>query len=741
MKKKILYAASFLALIATVAYAAGFNRIASPELRLGKGTSQNLKYSFDQGSSNLPYIQWNASTSQIVFSNDGTTSLPIGSGAGGGGVNILANPDFEQGIGTGYTSSGGTFTADTSTMLFGTTSGVWNPSATSQTLTTTDQVVPEGLEGRPCVASIYYKWDSGTATHINLRAELSDGTDLTAPVDLNVTNGSAVNAFVSFLCPSSASIHLTLTSTADAAAITLDKFHLGSNINDIISQDPVEVVASAHFAAAVNCSWSRTSTTLGAFSTDSDCPAITVDVSSPIVSITTTNTNLPQIVFATLPAGVYEIKAIFSGRPGTATNIATYGLTDGTTTYDTHSIDGDATNSIIVLMGTFSHAGGAKTFSIQSQSSANTAVLDNSSATGQTPNLTFQVTRFPTSSTSKVTLETQGWHIDSTITGANPSLGTASVTSYTEIIDAGLTLTNQTGSATAQIPCSTTNPPTGTTCSAGSESVGVAFTPPYAGLYYACATFNHEAQLNSTVRLTDVFTIQETSVSAQTIQTSGTEHARHSFIGAAASQNYAVTEHVCGFFNFASASQHVLRVMYQQNDVSGTPNSSTILADNAVSGEGNRDINIKVIPVTQQFPQAVALSSMAVGGTTGCLSGETVCYGTYTPTVTNGANVAASTPKLSTYQRFGSQACVQGSIDIDPTSAAATATSLTMTLPIASVLASSIDLSGVFIGSNAGTYQAGQISGATATGRAQFDYAAGDTANRDHRFTFCYRIL
>lgn len=59
----------------------------------------------------------------------------------------------------------------------------------------------------------------------------------------------------------------------------------------------------------------------------------------------------------------------------------------------------------------------------------------------------------------------------------------------------------------------------------------------------------------------------------------------------------------------------------------------------------------------------------------------------YTPTLTNGGNVQASTSHVATYQRVGSIVNVAGTVDIDPTAGAAS-TTLRISLPVASVIGS-----------------------------------------------------
>lgn len=610
--KKKFTLAGFLIAIASVAYAANYHRIPTIDLRIGRGAGENIKLSFNDNSATLPFIQWNDSSGQLEFSNDGSTTLPVGSGGSSSGVNILSNSDFEQGVSVGWTNSGGTLTVESSVPLYGTKSALFNAAANGNTFTSSDYVVPEGLENRACSLNFYYKWESGTLTHLNYVVELDDGTDLTTATDLVPTTGSALQATAAFICPASDSIKLKITATADAAAITLDRMHLGSSVNEILVSDPVEIVAHAHFNSTASCSWTNAGTALDAFGTDADCPAITLDISSPIATVDATDTDLPQIKFSALPAGIYEVKATFTGDQGTGDNTPVWALSDGTSTRGMVQTTFDITNSNsqpVALSAVFSHSGGAKTFTIFGAINSGNILINNSLLVGSANAsvLTYTVTRYPSSSTSKVTLETQGWHINAQISGANPDLGVATVLAYTEIVSASLSMALNGTSKDAQFPCSTTNPPTGLTCSAGSESLGVSFIPPYTGEFLVCATFLKASQVDDAVNYTSTFKLQETGLATQTVSQPGFAIAKSHHLGAAANTQTGASHNICDVFSFTSISRKVIRLMYQQNLITGTPDTSVVATDGADSGEGKREVNFKVIPLTQNFPQAIAL--------------------------------------------------------------------------------------------------------------------------------------
>lgn len=112
--------------------------------------------------------------------------------------------------------------------------------------------------------------------------------------------------------------------------------------------------------------------------------------------------------------------------------------------------------------------------------------------------------------------------------------------------------------------------------------------------------------------------------------------------------------------------------------------------------------------------------------------------GTYTPTLTNTTNVAASTAYSCQYARVNGVVVVSGRVDVDPTAAGQVV--LGISLPVASALANTNELAGTA----AAIAVAGQSAGIyadTTNDRATMEWVAVDTANRAMYFTFAYRII
>lgn len=118
----------------------------------------------------------------------------------------------------------------------------------------------------------------------------------------------------------------------------------------------------------------------------------------------------------------------------------------------------------------------------------------------------------------------------------------------------------------------------------------------------------------------------------------------------------------------------------------------------------------------------------------------TLTSGTYTPTLTDVANLDGSTAYQCQYLRVGSVVTVSGRVDVNPTSAA-TLTIISLSLPIASNLADTNDLGGTAATVDDITTQAAGMYADTANNRAFLQWRATDTTNHNMFFSFTYRII
>lgn len=125
-------------------------------------------------------------------------------------------------------------------------------------------------------------------------------------------------------------------------------------------------------------------------------------------------------------------------------------------------------------------------------------------------------------------------------------------------------------------------------------------------------------------------------------------------------------------------------------------------------------------------------------GTNWVLESVGLASGTYTPTLNNTTNVAASTAYSCQFIRTGNVVTVSGRVDVDPTAAGAVL--LGISLPFASNLANANECAGSAAASGIAG-QSAAISGDAANDRASMQWVAVDVTNQPMFFTFTYRVI
>lgn len=145
---------------------------------------------------------------------------------------------------------------------------------------------------------------------------------------------------------------------------------------------------------------------------------------------------------------------------------------------------------------------------------------------------------------------------------------------------------------------------------------------------------------------------------------------------------------------------------------------------------------------TQAIYTQYGYCEIACDGTGWYFTAGPVEYGTYTPTVTNQTNIAASTAKVTNFKRVGKMVDVSGMVMIDASSANLL-TRAYITLPIASDLANNeTDLHGTgttYIG-DANDPLSATIIADTSGNRAEFVFPSTDVTSNDWVFNFTYII-
>lgn len=576
-------------------------------LSIGKTGSADKTIEFNltkAGASANPKIKWSNSNSKLQFSNDGTNYKNLGSGSGGsGGINLITeNPDFESGYAVNWTDSASKVTDETSSPLYDSKSFKFTPTATGQYYTSAQYTVPVGMRGQPCLGTIKY---STSETTNKFKLQVIDGSsNLIAENSLDMTTKTE-NGYVPFTCPTSGTVALRVASTGSAVALTGDNAFLGGDFR-LANLSQARDYGSVTWVGVSSCEWTRTGqTSLGDFSADSDC-------TTPVGSNVTGNasapaTKIPGITFASMPAGTYEFTATGYFTADQTRNCS-FQFYDGTTYYpagvflapNASGLSGSnyaGSASTLAARIPYTTAQSNVTMRLVATGVNNSTICSIKNDSAGYTDLKIWAKYFPSASEMGVRVDQLGWKVDANISGANPSLGTSSVTSYTGIENGSLTLTNNSGynNISAQIPCSSTNAPSGTTCSSGSESVGVSFILPNAGDVLACVSFSYYADTGSG-EVIPAFQIVETPNNAQTITQEGKSRISSQVDkGGGTFGRGSIPNRVCGNFTFSSSGQKTLRLFYEQF-ISGSVSTSQIWGD-ASSSVGQRDIHWEVYPI------------------------------------------------------------------------------------------------------------------------------------------------
>lgn len=111
--------------------------------------------------------------------------------------------------------------------------------------------------------------------------------------------------------------------------------------------------------------------------------------------------------------------------------------------------------------------------------------------------------------------------------------------------------------------------------------------------------------------------------------------------------------------------------------------------------------------------------------------------GFYTPTLTNIANLDASTASICWYQRNGQMIMVSGKVTMDPTTAS-TLTRLGVSLPIASNIANDYDVGGCANATSIGGASQMAVIGDATNDRAEIRTIVLNTTNQPYSFNFQY---
>lgn len=551
-----------------------------------KGTNQELRA--------------NTTTNKIEYTNDGTNYKPIGSGSGSGGssgVNLLPNDSLEDGIVTGWTSSGGTFSSQTySSAVEGDTKYArFVSSMAGQFVETTAVAIPTNF-GAGCQAD-FKKVNVSTASAFKIQA--MDTTGAIVYAEQVIPSSSWVKVpTISFPCPASGTLVKLRLASLLAATIDFDRGYFGSNQN-LVSVSQNIIAGESYWATTSGCNLIRaTSGTLGAFSTASSCPASTV-VDQKLGTWLSVDVDKIQQTINNLPAGEYKA-TFFLNQSQSVNNGAAFTIFDGTTTCLPSGGNGSAAaNAATVVSCIFKYtSAGNRVFEPYASNTSGNVSINNEVSNFVTK---FQLERWASSNEVAVSNEQASWFIDANMGGANIGLGTAAQSSYIEVQNVNLDLVNNTskGSASVEIACAAGTASSGPNCGAAAESVGIAFIPPSPGLFEVCASYTQTQTDSGDI----VYQLIETSnLNATIIQEGGMR------LNNTAPAGVILSSLNCGTFNFADTSKRTIRLMYEKTSTTGNPN---LVADRSATS-GQRDMKWTVRPLLSAFHRPVFVDPKVV---------------------------------------------------------------------------------------------------------------------------------
>lgn len=543
-------------LVGTVALAS--NPDPSNTLKFGDGTASNKNLTFNRNQGGInPAIRWNEAGTQLEFTNDGTNYSGIGSGSGGGtGLNLITtNPDFENGVALGWSASGSeAFLPVTSggNLLFGKGSATFQTFGSGQ-VESVLYTVPVGLQNKPCAVSVYYK--GGDA---NLTLNALDGSNAVLASAPFIASPSTNILSVPMTCPAG-QVRLQISSAVTSSLIAFDRTFLGEASNLI------QVSQASFFGQMIKKS------------SNANCQvdygtvnATYVDPTSNPCVFTTTGqiiAQAPPILgwTANVGPGTYLFTMAFSLNFSAGGGNPSCRIIDdlGNTVVATYQ-QANSPGNLIAYQGTSASitylTGGLRTYNVQCRDQAVSNHLEIYAVVDFEP--VFTMWKFPIASQIAVNAATSNWLVD-------VSNSAYAVTTFGPgyNLNSGQTQTINTGSQSAFIPCSGTNPPQAGTCSSGTPEDGVSFVVPVPGLIEVCELLND--QVSGVGNSQAALHIDQTANADDTvvIQT-GTTILREEFSPSIFTANSSQTP-ICEKYNILSAGQVTFRLSQQISVASG----------------------------------------------------------------------------------------------------------------------------------------------------------------------------
>lgn len=498
-------------------------------------------------------------------------------------VNILLNAGAENGT-VGAVASVTSDLSISTNAGYGVRSFEWSPAGISRNIAFSNGATPLSLRGKSCLAKAEYAGTNFAAGEIVIRVE-DNGTAITADLDLVPTASDSTfqKVEIAFICPNTGTdLSIKLVNTASGKTIWLDQLWLGNDYR--LGIEPPKVTAWQDFTP----SWTNVGT-LGSQQWKWRRVGESMEIH---LRTAFTGSGPGSLVYFSIP----DSKTI----DWTPLNSQAQGELGNGGYYDT---------SVATRRGARFYANDTTSVAIVTDSLS--AIIGTDIGNGDILAGTIRVPILEwkgTGTTETVTLETQGWRVEADIGGANKLFGvTLGNISSTTLIDiSGLDLQTIGNSAPARIACNNAVS-TGSTCS-GVEQLGINVSVPYSGLYEVCSTFHNGLYTDGGIEsIYRQMKIVRRSNSTNTILEEKPTNFMVGLQVVAAGPNIAnrTQSSPCETFQL-SAGEHTFAVGFVQVQ-SGTVGENSILIDRAAGANGERTSLWTVQPLTQNFPQAIAL--------------------------------------------------------------------------------------------------------------------------------------
>lgn len=327
---------------------------------------------------------------------NGTTWKEAGGGAGGTRLQLMTDPSFEEGVTEGSCTTC-TASSESSIVLvtptneksgraaFTASTGYYNLSKS-----TTAQFV--GIQG---VVSCRIKTDQAG---VKFKAYVDGSNAGTAQDTIDVVSDSKWNSYEIPIVFGSTSAGWRIDATSSiTGSIYFDECGVivGAAMPEVAQ---AQLAVDAYIAGTANCTgWARTSTTLGAFSSDADCPGPTIALNN-VGQAQTTDSDLPRFTVNNLPAGQY--KATFISASFMSVSAAnSMSIFDGTTSCAEFNSNTDTSTGQTTFSCTFNYtSSGNRSFELYARSASSTVNIQNDTGTGYSRNLRFILEYYPPAS-------------------------------------------------------------------------------------------------------------------------------------------------------------------------------------------------------------------------------------------------------------------------------------------------------------------------------------------------------